>query len=203
MEPTLVLVGDSVTDCGRSRSDDHDLGSGWAALVGAALTADPSTARRVLNRGISGHRAVDLAARWDDDVLAVEPDTVAIMIGINDTWRRYDSDDPTSTADFASTCTGLVERTVAAGVPRIILLEPVLTPISAAQWEWRADLDPKISALRRIAVEHHCELVPTDALLNAAAPTLSSGALAADGVHPTEHGHRLIADAFLSTYLLR
>lgn len=203
MDPTLVLVGDSVTDCGRSRSDDHDLGHGWAALVGDTLAGDPATRRRVLNRGVSGHRAVDLAARWDLDVLAARPDTVAIMIGINDTWRRYDDDDPTSTAHFAATYASLVERTAAAGVPRIILLEPVLTPVSAAQWGWREDLDPKISVIRRIALEHRCELVPTDAVLNAAAPTLLVGALAADGVHPTEHGHRLIADAFLAAYLRR
>ncbi len=195
MERCLVLVGDSVTDCGRDRTDDASLGSGWASLVAADLPD-----RRVINRGISGNRACDLVARWDDDVLALHPDTVAIMIGINDTWRRYDSDDATSTDAFAADYAALVERTLAAGVQRVILLEPVLTPVDDPQWAWREDLDPKISSIRRLAQRHGLELVPTDALLNATAAVRPIGELAADGVHPTPAGHRMIADAFLQTY---
>lgn len=195
MERCLVLVGDSVTDCGRDRTDDASLGSGWAGLVAADLPD-----RRVINRGISGNRACDLVARWDDDVLALHPDTVAIMIGINDTWRRYDSDDATSTDAFAADYAALVERTLAAGVQRVILLEPVLTPVDDPQWAWREDLDPKISSIRRLAQRHGLELVPTDALLNATAAVRPIGELAADGVHPTPAGHRMIADAFLQTY---
>lgn len=198
MDSTLVLVGDSVTDCGRSRTDDAELGAGWAWLVGAAL---PDV--QVINRGISGNRAVDLAARWDTDVLSLRPDAIAIMIGINDTWRRYDRDDPTSTAAFAATYAELVRRTAEAGVARVILLEPVLTPVVDAQWTWREDLDPKISAIRRIALEQHLELIPTDALFNTATPHLPLGALATDGVHPTPEGHRTIAEAFLTTYRVR
>lgn len=195
MERCLVLAGDSVTDCGRDRTDDDSLGNGWAALV-AAEVAD----ERVINRGISGNRVGDLVARWDDDVLALRPDTVAIMIGINDTWRRYDRDDPTSTEEFAAGYAELITRSQAAGVQRMIMLEPVLTPVEDAQWAWREDLDPKITAIRRLAQRHGLELVPTDAVLNATAAVLAVGELAADGVHPTPAGHRLIADAFLQTY---
>ncbi|WP_152363896.1 SGNH/GDSL hydrolase family protein [Microlunatus speluncae] len=195
MESPLVLIGDSVTDCGRDRTDDTSLGSGWAGLVGAELTDRP-----VINRGISGNRVRDLVARWDHDVLELKPDTVGLMIGINDTWRRYDGDDPTTTDDFAADYTDLIARTRAAGVRRLILLEPVLTPVDDPQWGWREDLDPKITAIRRLAGQHTVELVPTDAVLNAAAAITPLGELAADGVHPTESGHRLIATTFLQTY---
>ncbi len=195
MERPLVLVGDSVTDCGRDRSDNTSTGSGWAGLVAAELTDRP-----VINRGISGNRVRDLVARWDDEVLDLKPDTVGLMIGINDTWRRYDRDDPTSTDDFAADYADLIERTRAAEVRRLILLEPVLTPVDEPQWGWREDLDPKITAIRRLAQRSGLELVPTDAVLNAAAAITPLGELAADGVHPTESGHRLIASTFLQTY---
>lgn len=192
------MVGDSVTDCGRDREDDGALGHGWVSVVGAEL---PDVT--VINRGISGNRVRDLVARWDADVLAAGPDTVGIMIGINDTWRRYDRDDPTSTESFAADYQTLLDRTRAAGVSRVILLEPVLTPVEDAQWSWREDLDPKISAVRRLAQRHGLELVPTDAVMNATAATRPVGELAGDGVHPSEAGHRVIADAFLQTYRAR
>ncbi|MFC7622127.1 SGNH/GDSL hydrolase family protein [Microlunatus sp. GCM10028923] len=195
MGQRVVLVGDSVTDCGRDREDDGSLGHGWVSVVGAEL---PDVT--VINRGISGNRVRDLVARWDADVLAAGPDTVGIMIGINDTWRRYDRDDATSTEAFAADYQTLLDRTSAAGVGRVILLEPVLTPVSDPQWDWREDLDPKISAVRRLAQRHGLELVPTDAVMNATAATRPLGELAGDGVHPSEAGHRVIADAFLQAY---
>ncbi|GAB3758256.1 SGNH/GDSL hydrolase family protein [Microlunatus parietis] len=195
MGQRLVLVGDSVTDCGRDREDAGSLGSGWVSVVGAEL---PDVT--VINRGISGNRVRDLVARWDADVLAAGPDTVGIMIGINDTWRRYDRDDPTSTEAFAAGYGELLDRTAAAGVARVILLEPVLTPIDDPQWAWREDLDPKISAVRRLAQRYGHELVPTDAVMNATAATRPLGELAPDGVHPSAAGHRVIAETFLQTY---
>lgn len=192
----LILAGDSVTDCGRDRTDDASYGTGWACMVSEGLTQTP-----VLNRGISGNRVRDLQARWDADVTSHRPHTVAIMIGINDTWRRYDRDDPTSTEDFGRSYADLLTRTRSCGAARIILLEPILVPVREEQWSWREDLDPKITMMRRLAVEYACEIVPTDAIMNAAAPSLPTGALAADGVHPTPLGHQLIADAFLADYL--
>jgi lysophospholipase L1-like esterase len=40
-------------------------------------------------------------------------------------------------------------------------------------------------------------LIPTDALMSAAAEQLGASAVASDGVHPTAAGHRVLADAWL------
>ena len=49
-----------------------------------------------VNRGVSGDRCQNLLERYQKDILEVKPDYLSIMIGINDTWRRYDSNDITS-----------------------------------------------------------------------------------------------------------
>jgi len=189
----LVAIGDSVTDCGRDRTDPAALGRGWVARLAEALDADTWT---VVNRGISGNRVPDLQARWQSDALDEHPDVLAIMIGINDTWRRYDRDDPTSAEAFEAGYRDLLEQTRGT-VGRVVLIEPLLTPVRAEQWIWREDLDPKIAVVRRLAQEFGCALVPTDGVFNAHAATRPLGDLAADGVHPTPAGHALIRDTVL------
>jgi len=195
---TIVLTGDSITDAGRDRSDLLSHGDGYAALVAAAL---PKT--QVINTGISGNRVVDLQDRWETDVLAHSPAVLSIKIGINDTWRRYDADDPTDVEPFEAGYRELVIRAQAAGVGRIILVEPFLLPVRRDQWDWREDLDPKIQAIRRVAYDLGTGYVATDGPLAQRAAAIGPGgtaALAADGVHPTLDGHRLLADLWLAEY---
>lgn len=182
-----LFTGDSVTDCGR-REDPEGLGDGYVRLIAATLPDE------VLNTGISGNRAVDLAARWQTDVLDHDPDVVTILIGVNDMWRRYDSDDPTTADAFEATYRGLLERTVRAG-RTIILMEPFLLPVRSEQVAWLTDdLSAKIEVVRRLAGEFGTLLVPTHSALTAAALTETPVALADDGVHPTGRGHELIAE---------
>ncbi|WP_420111984.1 SGNH/GDSL hydrolase family protein [Pseudactinotalea sp.] len=195
---TILLTGDSITDAGRDRSDLASRGSGYAALIGEALANET-----VINTGISGNRVIDLQARWDEDVLAHAPAVLSIMIGINDTWRRYDSDDPTHAEAYATGYREIVARAQAAGVERIILIEPFLLPVTDEQWAWREDLDPKIQAVRRIAAELGTEYLATDGPLAQRAASLGpagASSLAHDGVHPTPEGHQFLADLWLAAY---
>lgn len=192
---TIVLTGDSITDAGRDRFDLTSLGSGYAALIAEALPE-----QRVLNTGISGNRVVDLQSRWDADVLAHAPEVLSIKIGINDMWRRYDRDDPTAVERFEAGYRDLVTRAQAAGVGRIILVEPFLLPVREEQWTWRDDLDPKIQAVRRIAYDLGTGYVATDGPLAQRAAVVGTAALAEDGVHPTPEGHRFLADLWLEEF---
>ncbi|MBE7699919.1 SGNH/GDSL hydrolase family protein [Oerskovia sp. Sa1BUA8] len=197
-----VLVGDSITDAGRLAEGEFGLGHGYAARVAGVCGRHGV---EVLNRGVSGHRVVDLQARWDDDVLALEPDLVSIKIGINDTWRRYDREDATSTEAFEAGYRDLLDRT-RAGAPQaaIVLVEPFLVPVRAEQWAWREDLDPKIQVVRRLAAEQGLALVATDGPFAQAVATSGLGpqAWAYDGVHPTPAGHDLLAEAWLAAVRL-
>lgn len=189
----IVFAGDSVTDCGR-RDDPDALGHGYVRLLAEGPLADHT----VRNVGVSGSRAIDVAARWQDDVVAGSPDVVSLLIGINDTWRRYDSGEPTSVADFERTYRALL----AALDPstRIVLLEPFVLPVTddQAHW-WDEDLAAKVDAVHRIADDHGALLVPTHHVLAAAAIEQGCATLAADGVHPTPAGHQLIADLWWNT----
>ncbi|MCU1578106.1 MAG: hydrolase family protein [Rhodoglobus sp.] len=195
MARTILFTGDSVTDCGR-RDDPAGLGDGYVRTIAASLPDDT-----VINTGISGNRVRDLKARWQEDVLDHKPDVVSVLIGVNDTWRRYDEDDPTSAEAFEADLRFLLEVTVAAG-RTLVLMEPFLLPVTAAQLDWRTDdLDAKIAVVRSLATEFGATLVATDSALTAQSAAAGAESLAADGVHPTARGHEAIAALWLESYL--
>jgi hypothetical protein len=124
----IHFTGDSITDAGRDRTDPASLGDGYVSLLAQA----PELAdARISNSGIAGNRAIDLVGRWEADVMSSRPDVLSIYLGINDVWRRFDSDDPTTDEEFEAHLRHLLER-VPAGV-RVLLVEPFLLPVRAEQ----------------------------------------------------------------------
>ena len=201
---TVLFQGDSITDAGRSRENDADLGRGYAAMVAAWLSARyPEKCLRFINRGISGNRAADLRRRWQADCLDLAPTWVSILIGINDTWRRYDSNDPTSAHVYEENYRAILEQTRDRLGARIVILEPFVLPTQPDRAGWREDLDPKIAVARRLAREYKALFVPLDGPFAAAATPRDMKFWLADGVHPTPAGHALIAQAWLAAIGVR
>lgn len=196
----VVFQGDSVTDCMRGRFNDDDLGDGYVMMAAASFAAQfPEKQVQFFNRGNSGDRVRDLRARWEEDCLALRPDWVSILVGINDTWRRYDANDPTPVAAFEAGYRAILEATAAQGA-RLMLCEPFLLPVTPGQMAWREDLDPKIGVIRQLAREFRAWFIPLDGLFAQVATLREPAFWADDGVHPTHAGHALIARAWLETF---
>lgn len=194
----VLFIGDSITDAGRDRNDPRDLGSGYPRVVAQTYARNAEGAAvTFLNRGISGNRVRDLRQRWQADCLDLKPDVISILIGVNDTWRRYDSGDPTSVEAFERDYRAILQAAVDSSRAALVLVEPFLLPVLPGQDTWREDLDPKIAVVRTLAADHAATLVPLDSVLTQAATTRGVADLAADGVHPTPAGHALIAHTWL------
>lgn len=198
---TVLFQGDSITDAGRDRRSHTDLGTGYVHLAADLLRAsDPSLT--VLNRGVGGDRITDLHARWEQDTLAHRPDLLSVMIGVNDTWRRYDSGRPTAIEAWEADYRDLLVQVRERPSVRLVLMEPFLVAVTPEQWSWREDLDPRIHAVRRLAAEFDARLLAADGLLNQAARTSGRPELVVlDGVHPTPLGHRVLAEAWADLVL--
>jgi lysophospholipase L1-like esterase len=195
---SLVLFqGDSITDAGRSRENLADLGGGYPGLIAAWYSAlYPQKRVRFLNRGISGNRAADLHSRWNVDCLDLQPAWVSILIGINDTWRRFDSNDPTSAEVYQQHFLAILKSTHQMGA-RLIIMDPFVLPVPPDRRGWRVDLDPKIQVARDLAREFGAIYVPLDGLFAAVSIRREPGFWLPDGVHPSAEGHALIAQAWL------
>lgn len=201
MEDNAIVLfqGDSITDAGRSREDDNDLGRGYASMIAAWFNAlYPEKNVRFINRGISGNRVKDLVERWEKDCIQLQPTWVSILIGINDCWRRYDSNDPTSVEEYEAGYRNILEnikRNIKGA--KIILLEPFVLPVPEDRKQWREDIDPKIHVVRALAREYNTLFVPLDGIFAQASVSAEPAFWATDGVHPTPPGHALIANHWL------
>ncbi|HET7578900.1 MAG TPA: SGNH/GDSL hydrolase family protein [Bacillales bacterium] len=197
-DAVVLFQGDSITDAGRNYEDKVNLGAGYAMMAAAWFSAlHPEKNVTFLNRGISGNRVKDLRARWEEDCLNLRPDWVSILIGINDCWRRYDSNDPTSVESFESDYRVILEQVQQELGSRLILCEPFVLPHPSDREEWREDLDPKIAVVRKLAREFDAIYVPFDGIFAQAATRRYPSFWAEDGVHPSAAGHALMAQHWL------
>lgn len=192
----VLFTGDSITDCGR-RDDADGLGDGYVRRVASALE---SLNVEVTNTGVGGDRVRDLKRRWAHDVREQDADVVSVMIGINDTWRRFSSADPTSTEDFEADYRCLLADAGLAG-RQLVLVEPFVIPVDEGQTQWAVDLDAKRAVVHRLAREFDAVLVETHDSLNDLTAKLGARALVADGVHPTALGHHKLAELWLDAVL--
>ena len=83
-------------------------------------------------------------------------------------------------------------------LPRLILVEPFVVPVTEEQTTWHEDLDAKREVVASLATEFGAAFVPLHAIMTMAAKDEGASAIAADGVHPTPLGHELIAESWLA-----
>ena len=190
----VLFQGDSITDCGRDR-EQGTLGNGYANYTAALFNSlYPELNVTFINNGISGNRTADLCQRWTEDCINLKPDVLSILIGINDTWRRYDSNSPTTAEQYYENYKEILTRTkLEIGDIPIIMLEPFLLPCPEDRIAWREDVDPKIQKARLLAREFNAIYIPLDGIFAQNSTVVEPSYWAADGVHPTSAGHALIA----------
>jgi lysophospholipase L1-like esterase len=197
---TLLFVGDSITDCGRDReSGGIDLGAGYVAQVQALLGAHHPQARiRFVNTGISGNRVTDLEGRWDQDVLAHQPDWVSVMIGINDVWRQFDNplSEQVSLEAYTEKLEVLIQRSLLT-VEGMIVMSPFFLETNKED-PMRAMMDRYGAAAKSVAERNGLRFVDVQAAFDAWLLYNPTQLLCGDRVHPNQLGHNIIASAFLN-----
>ena len=198
---TVVLFqGDSITDWGRDRAVGDPnvasaLGRGYPLLVASAELAEhPKSALKFYNRGISGNKVPDLEQRWAADTLALKPDVLSVLIGVNDFWHKRNGY-PGTVADYENGYAALLQATRQA-LPsvRLVVIEPFVLRCGAVNASWFPEFDERRAAAARVARLVGATFVAMQARFTELASRTSPEYWAADGVHPTPAGHALIAE---------
>jgi lysophospholipase L1-like esterase len=173
-ENRVVFMGNSITE-------------GWNRYFLALFPGKP-----YVNRGISGQTTPQMLVRFRQDVVALQPRVVVILAGTNDIAGNTG---PATLEMIQDNLASMTEIARANGI-RVILS----STLPVYDYPWRPGLEPapKIIALNRWLREYAASREGVYYLdYHSAMADERQGlpaTLAADGVHPTEAGYRIMAD---------
>ena len=184
----VLFQGDSITDGNRGRSADpnHILGHGYVFVIAARHgAAFPEAAVEFMNRGVSGNTVLDLEKRWEKDTLALNPDLLSVMIGVNDNSKGVPLDEYEQVYDKLLAAARAVNSKL-----KIVLCEPFVKPAES--------LNPGIlqrqEAVSRLAQKYAAPVVRFQPVFDSASKRVPASYWIWDNVHPTYRGHQLMAD---------
>ncbi len=192
----ILFQGDSITDAGRDRENNRDMGPGYPKYASELIREEyPDVDFDFINLGISGDQTKDLMVRWREDCINLQPDIVSILIGVNDTWHNAEAKTWVTAPVFEANYRYLLEWIRRDTNAKILILEPFLLPVPDKQI-FHPDIDEKILIARKLAREYAAAFVPLDGLFAAACVETDMYHWSDDGVHPNENGSRFIGSLY-------
>jgi len=204
-DDVILFQGDSITDAWRNREDDKPnsadaLGRGYPVIAASALLnkfAEKDI--KVYNRGISGNQVPDLIGRWQADAIALKPNVLSILIGVNDFWRTKDSGAENTPERYKDQYRQLMELTLEKlpGV-KVIIGEPF--GLKNVRWvtdDWYPEFPKYQQAAKEIAAEFDAVFLPYQSIFDKAEERAPGVFWSHDGVHTTLAGANLMAESWL------
>ena len=200
----IVFSGDSVTDMGSVNPVGEGLfdnvGHSYVRIIENMLAVYyPEIKIRVTNSGISGNTSRDLLARFDRDVVDLNPDWVSICIGINDVWRQFDSpaipDCHVMPDEYAKNLETMILK-VKDKVKGVFTLTPyIMEPNSEDMM--RSRMNEYVQICSDLAQKYGCIFVDFQKMYEDYCRIRHSSYIAWDRIHPNQIGATLMAREFL------
>lgn len=201
---TILFQGDSITDAGRSRENDINMGLGYPTLIKGELGYDNPGRYTFYNRGISGNRIIDLYARIKIDFINLKPDYLSILIGVNDVWHEFSMKNGVSAEKYFKIYSMLIEE-IKEVLPdtKIMILEPFVLKCSGTEEhfdEFRAEVQKRAAKAKEIAGTYNLSFIALQDKFDEAAKTAPVEFWLSDGIHPTTIGHELIKRSWIEEF---
>lgn len=199
---TILFIGDSITDAFRDYGNPNDLGIGYVSLISSFLNIKyPKLDISCINRGINGHRLIDMKQVWKEHCLDLQPDLVSILIGINDIWSHQYGGSPMTANEwkqFYEDYSQIIKQTKLQTQAEIVLVKVFALPYPQDRMHWQDDIFLMNQIIDNLAEKYQCKTVDLHS------PLMSLGReygyplyTGSDGVHPTALGHGVIAQNWL------
>ncbi|MEO6549047.1 MAG: SGNH/GDSL hydrolase family protein [Ferruginibacter sp.] len=197
---TILFQGDSITDGNRTRNYDwnHVMGHGYQYIIASKLWYDyPEKGFHFFNRGISGNKVTDLAARWQQDTIELKPDAISILIGINDVSSFINGNNSFSADQYELGYRSLLYDTkkLLPGI-KFILCEPFILPVGKVKEQWQdysTEVQKRRIIVKKLSTEYNTVFVEFQNAFNKALTKAPAEYWIWDGIHPMPAGHQLMA----------
>lgn len=188
----VVFFGDSITEYAVQPN-------GFITLIQQRLKDEHKDADYVVSgAGIGGNKIYDLYLRYEDDVLAKNPDVVVIWVGVNDVWHKRLAGTGTDYDKFGRFYTALIKKFQARNIKLVLCTPACVGEKTDYSNELDGDLNKYSQNIRDLAKQHNCSLVDFRSLfheygLKNNPQNKDNGILTKDGVHLNDEGNKYAA----------
>ena len=194
----ILFLGDSITDIKFNRSKMFSIkGNNIYALQLKKRFKKYSKNIDVKIKGIASNRTYHVYDRLTTDCINLKPDVLIMLIGVNDAWENYVPEQYPPLLRPMEPHIREIYRRIKTELPdtQILYLMPFMIDSVEEKLPFHKKLDEYREILKSIAIEHGAAVLDLQAIFDDAQKTITPDKLAIDGIHPTNLGHKTIADA--------
>lgn len=190
-----IFLGDSITDAHHNLyGSPGSLGDGYVRKIAERL-ADPDVT--IINEGHDGFTVRGLLLLLDMDCISKKPDTVTVLIGVNDVGIEMNTKRTLEEQKFAANYELLIKRIKEETGANIICMGPFIFPQPQEYLLWIPRILEAESIEHRIAKKYGAQFIPLHETLNQAALKEGAAAITTDGTHLTGRGADILAEEWL------
>ncbi len=194
----ILFIGDSITDVKFNRRKRFTIkGKNVYALQLKKRFKKYSKNIKVEIKGVASNRTYHVYDRLTSDCISLKPDVVIMLIGVNDAWENYVPEKYPPLLRPMEPHIREVYRRLRTELPntQILYLMPFLIDAVEEKFPYHKTLDEFREVLKSIALENGATVLDLQEVFYQAQKSIEPKKLAVDGIHPTNLGHKVMADA--------
>ena len=196
----ILFIGDSITDPKFNfRMGNKIKGRNIYALQLKKIFKKYSKDIKVDIKGIASNRTYHLYDRLTKDCISLKPDVIIMLIGVNDAWENYVPEQYPPLVRPMEPHIREIYRRFKMELPdtQILYLMPFMIDAVEEKLPFHKTLDEFREILKGIAIENGACIIDMQQVFYEAQKKTAPKDLAIDGIHPTNLGHKVMADSIL------
>lgn len=194
----VLFIGDSITDVKFNLRMAHKIkGRRIYALQLKKRFKAYSKKLKVDIKGIASNRTYHVYDRLTADCINLKPDVIIMLIGVNDAWENYVPEDYPPLIRPMEPHFSEILRRIKAELPgvQVLYLMPFMIDTVEEKLPFHKTLDEFREKLKAIAEKNGALVLDLQKEFYEAQKATAPEMFAVDGIHPTNLGHKVIADA--------
>ena len=204
---TILFQGDSITDTKRDKSNHLDYGNGYVKIVSEVLK-NHCSGINIINKGQAQDKVEDIEKRIEKDfynLKNIKPNIISILAGINNIGSITNNLNHTNLLSLEKSYSNILEEyKLLYPSSSIIVCEPFSLPVKEKVKNWytrKRILYDTHSILQNLSIKYQATYLPLQSLFEEASQIKPYKFWLYDGTHPTQDGHKIIAQAWLKHVL--
>lgn len=196
----ILFIGDSITDIKFNRKFNSRIhGKNVYALQVADVLKKRHKNLKFFFKGIASDRTYSVYDRLTRDCIDLKPDVMIMLIGVNDAWEHYVPEQYPPLKRPMQPHMKEIYRRLHCELENVqlLVLIPFLIDTIYDKKPFHRVLNEYRKILLDMALENGAQIIDLQDVFDATQKETAPKKLAVDGIHPTNLGHKIIADEVL------